>query len=204
MKHLGTKRIETSRLILRQFTGDDAQAMFDNWASDPEVTKFLTWPTHSSVDVTKQIVESWVAGYEQENFYLWMIELKEIGQPMHAFDGNFLRGNRIIVRRAKEGEKIVTLDEKEFTLNPENLVICDSEGPVALAGIMGGENSEIVEDTTKLTLESATFDATSIRKSTVRLAHRTDASARYEKSLDPEMTTQAIRRYVYLLENIEA
>ena len=82
MKHLGTQRIETERLVLREARLDDAQAMFDNWASDPEVTKYLTWPTHGSVDVTKQIAESWVKGYEQENFYLWMIELKEIGQPI--------------------------------------------------------------------------------------------------------------------------
>ena len=82
LKHLGTQRIETERLVLREARLDDAQAMFDNWASDPEVTKYLTWPTHGSVDVTKLIAESWVKGYEQENFYLWMIELKEIGQPI--------------------------------------------------------------------------------------------------------------------------
>ena len=82
MKHLGTQRIETERLVLREVRLDDAQAMFDNWASDSEVTKYLTWPTHGSVDVTKLIAESWVKGYEQENFYQWMIELKEIGQPI--------------------------------------------------------------------------------------------------------------------------
>ena len=82
LTHKGTKRIETGRLILRRVRVEDAQAMFDNWASDPQVTKFLTWPTHSSVDVTKQVAESWVKGYEQDNFYQWMIELKEIGQPI--------------------------------------------------------------------------------------------------------------------------
>lgn len=82
MKHLGTQRIETDRLVLRKAQLDDAQAMFDNWASDPEVTKYLTWPTHGSVDVTKQVTESWVNGYEQENYYQWMIELKENGQPI--------------------------------------------------------------------------------------------------------------------------
>ena len=82
MKHLGTQSIETDRLVLRKTRLEDAQAMFDNWASDPEVTKYLTWPTHSSVDVTKQIAESWVKGYEDEKFYQWMIELKEIGQPI--------------------------------------------------------------------------------------------------------------------------
>lgn len=82
MKHLGTQRIEAERLILRKTQLEDAQAIFDNWASDPDVTKYLTWPTHTSVDVTKQVAESWVKGYDQENFYLWMIELKENGQPI--------------------------------------------------------------------------------------------------------------------------
>ena len=82
MKHLGTQRIETERLILRKIRLEDAQAMFNNWASDPEVTKYLTWPTHGSVDETKQIAENWVKGYEQDDFYLWMIELKEISQPI--------------------------------------------------------------------------------------------------------------------------
>ena len=83
--------------------------------------------------------------------------LKELGQPMHAFDYSYLEGDEIVVRRAKEGEKIVTLDEKEFELNNSNLVICDGKKPVALAGIMGGLNSEIKEDTTEVMFESAKF-----------------------------------------------
>lgn len=82
MKHIGTLRIETRRLILRRFTVADAQAMYDNWASDPEVTKFLTWPTHSSVEITKMVLSDWVAGYEKPDFYQWAIEFKEIGQPI--------------------------------------------------------------------------------------------------------------------------
>ena len=81
--------------------------------------------------------------------------LKELGQPMHAFDYNYLEGEKINVRRANDGEKIVTLDEKEFELNSSNLVICDGVKPVALAGIMGGLNSEIKDDTTEVMFESA-------------------------------------------------
>lgn len=82
MKHLGTKTIETNRLILRRFTMEDAQAMYDNWACDPEVTKFLTWPAHSSVEVTKMVLSDWIAEYEKNDFYQWAIELKAIRQPI--------------------------------------------------------------------------------------------------------------------------
>lgn len=80
MKNVGTKRLETDRLILRRFTMEDAKDMFENWASDDEVTKFLTWPTHSSIEVTKHILEGWVSRYENEDFYNWAIELKESGK----------------------------------------------------------------------------------------------------------------------------
>lgn len=82
MKHLGTKYIETDRLILRRFTMDDAQAMYDNWASDPEVTKFLTWPAHSSVAVTERVLTDWVDSYADDGFYQWAIVWKELGQPI--------------------------------------------------------------------------------------------------------------------------
>lgn len=82
MKHLGTVTIETPRLILRRFTLEDAQAMYDNWASDPEVSKYLTWPAHRSVDVSRTVLEAWVADYEKENNYQWAIELKALGQPV--------------------------------------------------------------------------------------------------------------------------
>lgn len=82
LTHKGTKRIETERLILRRAVTDDAQAMYDNWASDDEVTKYLTWPTHESVEITKMVVDSWVKDYELDNYYQWVIELKEIGQPI--------------------------------------------------------------------------------------------------------------------------
>lgn len=82
MKHLGTKELETQRLVLRRFTLEDAQAMYDHWASDPEVTKFLTWPAHSSPEVTKTVLTDWVQSYEKENYYQWAIVPKELGQPI--------------------------------------------------------------------------------------------------------------------------
>ena len=91
--------------------------------------------------------------------------LKELGQPMHAFDYSYLEGEEIVVRRANDGEKIVTLDEKEFELNSNNLVICDGKKAVALAGIMGGLNSEINDGTTEVMFESAKFARDNIRKS---------------------------------------
>ena len=125
----------------------------------------------------------------------------EMGQPMHAFDSR--KVDAIRVKKFDKPFKFTTLDEVERDIDENTLMICNGDTPVAIAGIMGGLDSEIVDDTTSLTLESATFDAASIRKSTVRLAHRTDASQRYEKSLDPEMTVTAIARFVKLLLDID-
>jgi len=82
MKHLGTKTIETSRLILRRFTMDDAQAMYDNWASDPEVTKYLTWPAHGSEEISAMVLADWVSHYGEDTFYQWAIVPKKLGQPI--------------------------------------------------------------------------------------------------------------------------
>lgn len=82
MKHIGTHRIETDRLILRRFHMDDAQAMFDNWASDPEVTRYLTWPAHSSVAVSQMVMRDWVDGYERSDYYKWAITLKGDNRPV--------------------------------------------------------------------------------------------------------------------------
>lgn len=121
----------------------------------------------------------------------------ELGQPMHAFDSR--KVEKIRIRKFSEPFTFRTLDGVERRIDENTLMICDGEIPVAIAGIMGGLDSEIVEDTTALTLESACFNPVSIRKSSVRLAHRTDASQRYEKTLDPEMTVTAIARFVRLL-----
>lgn len=125
----------------------------------------------------------------------------EMGQPMHAFDAR--KVGSIRVQRFAAPFRFKTLDNVERDIDENTLMICNGDTPVAIAGIMGGLDSEIVDDTTTLTLESANFDAVSIRKSSVRLAHRTDASARYEKCLDPEMTKTAVARFLKLLKDID-
>jgi len=125
----------------------------------------------------------------------------EMGQPMHAFDSR--KVEKIRIKRFDKPFTFKTLDGVDREIDENTLMICNGDTPVAIAGIMGGLDSEIVEDTSTLTLESATFDAASIRKSTVRLAHRTDASMRYEKSLDPEMTVTAVARFVKLLKDVD-
>ena len=126
----------------------------------------------------------------------------EMGQPMHAFDSR--KVEKIRIKRFDEPFTFKTLDGVDRNIDTNTLMICNGDTPVAIAGIMGGLDSEIVEDTTTLTLESATFNAVSTRKSTVKLAHRTDASMRYEKCLDPEMTVPAIARFIKLLQDIDA
>ena len=128
--------------------------------------------------------------------------LKELGQPMHAFDVNYLEGNAINVRRAAEGEKIVTLDEKEFALNSDNLVICDGVKPVALAGIMGGLNSEIRDTTNAVMFESAKFARDNIRKSSRALGQGSDSSQRYAKGVDEYATVMAMKRALHLIEEL--
>lgn len=128
--------------------------------------------------------------------------LKELGQPMHAFDYSYLEGDQIQVRRAAEGEKIVTLDEKEFALNPSNLVICDGVKPVALAGIMGGLNSEIVDTTKEVMFESAKFARDNIRKSSRALGQVSDSSAMYAKGVYEYTTVMAMKRALHLVEEL--
>lgn len=126
----------------------------------------------------------------------------EMGQPMHAFDCDYLEGNAIRVRRAGQEEKIITLDNQEYTLNPNNLVICDGVKPVALAGVMGGLNSEIRETTAEVMFESAKFARDNIRKTSRSLGKRTDASARYEKGVDEYSTVHAMERALHLIEEL--
>ena len=126
----------------------------------------------------------------------------EMGQPMHAFDSR--KVEKIRIKRFDKPFTFKTLDGVERNIDENTLMICNDNSPVAIAGIMGGLDSEIVEDTSSLTLESATFDASSVRKSSSRLAHRTDASQRYEKSLDPELTVAAIERFVKLLSDFDS
>ena len=128
----------------------------------------------------------------------------EMGQPLHAFDINSIAGKQITVRRAKADEKIVTLDGVERTLNNDMLVIADKDKPVAIAGVMGGENSEIEADSNTVIFESAVFYGGSVRKTAKAVGLRTEASSRYEKGLSPENTFRAINRAIELVELLEA
>ena len=128
--------------------------------------------------------------------------LKELGQPMHAFDYTTLEGDAINVRRAKDGEKIVTLDETELTLTTENMLICDGVKPVALAGVMGGLNSEIKETTNTVLFESAKFARDNIRRTSRSVGKSSDSSARYAKGVDEYATVMAMKRALHLIEEL--
>ena len=127
----------------------------------------------------------------------------EYGQPMHAFDYRYISSGKIVVREAAEGETLTTLDGNVRNLTPGMLVIADGERAIGLAGIMGGENSEIVDDTTTVVFESANFDGTSIRQTALALGMRTDASGKFEKHLDPMLTVPAVQRACELVELLE-
>ena len=124
----------------------------------------------------------------------------EYGQPMHAFDYRYVSSGKIVVREAEEGETLTTLDGTVRPLKAGMLVIADDSKPIGLAGIMGGENSEIVDDTTMVVFESANFNGTSIRQTALALGMRTEASGKFEKNLDPMMTIPAVQRACELVE----
>lgn len=126
----------------------------------------------------------------------------EYGHPMHAFDIRYIKGNEINIRNAKQGEKITTLDGVERTLTDKMLVIADAEKPVAVAGVMGGEYSGIMDDTVDVVFEAACFDGASVRTTAKALGMRTDASSRFEKGLDPQNAYPAIMRAFQLVEEL--
>lgn len=128
----------------------------------------------------------------------------EYGQPMHAFDLRYVKDGKIVVRNAAEGETITTLDSVTRTLSPEMLVIADAEKPIAVAGVMGGEYSGIMEDTNTVVFESAYFEPVQVRRTAKKLGMRTDASARYEKGLDPEGCLRTLERAFELVELLGA
>lgn len=127
--------------------------------------------------------------------------MMELGQPLHAFDAHKLRGNKIVIRMASNDEKLLTLDGEEQELKTKDLVIADAEGPVALAGIMGGKDSEIDQQTTDMALECAFFDPSVIRKTSRRLGLQTDSSYRFERRVDPELLP-ALDRAVSLIQEV--
>ncbi len=124
------------------------------------------------------------------------------GEPLHAFDKNHIDGEKIIVRNAKENEKLLLLDNNIVDLNTDDLVICDVNGPIALAGIRGGKKDSILPDTTGIVLEAASFDASSIRKTGKRFAEKTDASMRFEKGIDTQRVDEAINLALSLIKSI--
>jgi len=123
----------------------------------------------------------------------------ELAQPMHAFDRDKLRGDRLLVRTAHDGEKVLALDDHEYALSAADGVVCDAAGPVSIAGIMGGMESAVSDTTTRVVFESANWNASQIRKTSARLKLRTDASMRFEKAQDPVNTLRAIARAVELM-----
>lgn len=128
--------------------------------------------------------------------------LAEIAQPMHAFDAAKLQGDEIIVRCARAGETIKALNDESYALDPSNLVIADPAGAVAIAGIIGGADSAISDSTTRIVLESANFNASSVRKTSAKLKLRTDASMRFEKAQDPVNTIRGLERAYALLQEV--
>ncbi len=128
--------------------------------------------------------------------------MMELGQPLHAFDFNLLREGRIVVRRAQDGEQFTTLDDQVRTLIGSDLMICDGVGPVALAGVMGGQNSEVSPETTNILLESAYFNPTAIRRTSKRLGLHTESSHRFERGTDVDMVPMALDRAAALIADL--
>ena len=128
--------------------------------------------------------------------------MAELAQPMHAFDADLLHGDTIFIRPAKPGEPFRALNDEAYTLDPSNLVIADSAGAIALAGVIGGGDSAISEKTTRVVLESANFQASSIRKTSSAIKLRTDASMRFEKAQDPVNTVRGLARAIELMREI--
>ena len=142
-------------------------------------------PINNVVDITNYIME-------------------EFGQPMHSYDYDLIAGHKIIVRRAEDGEKFVTLDGQEHELDHDMLMICDAEKPVGIAGVMGGENSMITDACTTVLFEAANFNGTNVRLTSKRLGHQTDASQKFDKGLDPSTTVLALDRACQLMEEFGA
>ncbi len=128
--------------------------------------------------------------------------MAELSQPMHAFDAEKLKGDTIFVRRARNAEKIIALNKETYELDESNLVIADADSAIAIAGVIGGDESAIGAATTRIVLESACFNATSVRKTAAKIKNRTDASMRFEKSQDPENTVRGLARAVALLQMV--
>ncbi len=198
---------ELKPLAVEDLAAYDALQKVDMKIEDPLCQRYACLQVENitrNISPMNMLIRLYYCGMRGINFLADLTNylMLEMGQPMHAFDSR--KVGKIRIKRFDKPFTFQTLDGVERNIDENTLMICNDNTPVAIAGIMGGLDSEIVEDTTTLTLESATFDAASIRKSTVRLAHRTDASMRYEKSLDPEMCDTAIARFLYLLKKYDS
>jgi phenylalanyl-tRNA synthetase beta chain len=128
--------------------------------------------------------------------------LHELGQPLHAFDANKIKGNKVVVKTVEAGTKFTTLDDVERTLDTDDLMICHADGPMCIAGVFGGKDSGVSENTTAIFLESAYFNPVSVRKTAKRHALNTDASFRFERGIDPSITAYALRRAALLIQEV--
>lgn len=128
--------------------------------------------------------------------------LHELGQPLHAFDANKIKGNKVIIKTVEAGTKFTTLDDVERTLDAEDLMICHADGPMCIAGVFGGKDSGVNENTTAIFLESAYFNPVSVRKTAKRHALNTDASFRFERGIDPTITSYALKRAALLIQEV--
>ena len=185
----------TEKLLVENKACDLCPRYLGHYVSDIKIEKSPKW-------ITKRLASAGIRSINNivdiTNFVL-----TEIGQPMHAFDYNNIGGGHIVIRRADKGEKIVTLDNKEFVLNEKNLVICDENKPIARAGVMGGLNSEIKDDTKEIVFEAAKFMRDNIRKTSRSLGQRSDSSARYEKGIDAYTSEIAMDRALHLIDELK-
>jgi len=216
LSHFGIARdlaaLFDRQLKLPKINYDDSDVQISNLAS-VEIENYINCPRYTATlvkNVTVKESPEWLkeklnaVGLRPINNIVDVTNfvLHEIGQPLHAFDLDKLSGRKIIVKNAGDIIKFTTLDSKERELKSDDLMICDGEKPVALAGIMGGENSEISETTKSVLIESAYFNPTVIRKTAKRLGLSTDASYRFERGCNPEITTYAAKRAALLIAEV--
>jgi len=220
LSHLGVAR-EVSALMGRKFTPPDAQAFLEeSWGSVPVKEKLTVvnqeenlCPRYSALvieNVNPGPSPKWLCdrllaiGLRPINNIVDITNfvMMEYGQPLHAFDYELLSGKKIIIRNAKKGEPFTSLDGSELKLEPDTLVIADAEKPVALAGVMGGTNSQVTEKTQNLVLESACFDSTAIRKASKKYGLRSDSSYRFERGVDIDGVINAQARAACLIKEL--
>ena len=213
--HLGVAR-DIAAFLRREHDLPDVSAFnekIDGTAFSVEVQDAAACPRYSSVSISNvQVAESpeWLRdrlgaiGVRPINNVVDITNyvLHELGQPLHAFDADMISGNKVVVRKANPGERFTTLDNIERKLNEEDLVICDKDKPLCIAGVFGGLDSGVTEKTTNVFLESAYFDPVSVRKTSKRHSLKTDASFRFERGTDPEMTLLALKRAALLIAEI--